>query len=252
MGRRSALKIQEGGGFSDVIFDGLSKVGLVKAEYPGEKHMPGYHFLGPGTNLDARKRDAAKGAYTPINKVDAAAKVHDLSYKKSNQKIKNKEIDQQEFMNEIHKSDEIFINSLKQIPGLNLTKLIAEKSMIIKKVAEKLNLLSPTEFSQSGGGKFNDIMSDLGIPPDNVLRKQKQQRGGFLPAALIPWIAPIVSGLAAEGINKIYEHFKNKGQKGSGILTIDNKRKMVAKQLDQLAPNEQINILYNVLTSKKD
>lgn len=42
--------------------------------YEGEYHVPGYNFLGPGTNLKHRKFQA------PVNKLNAAAKIHDLQY----------------------------------------------------------------------------------------------------------------------------------------------------------------------------
>lgn len=44
---------------------------------PFEIHAPGYHYLGPGTDLDNR---LARGDM-PINKLDAAARDHDLFYR---------------------------------------------------------------------------------------------------------------------------------------------------------------------------
>ena len=44
---------------------------------PFEIHAPGYNFLGPGTKLDKR----LKRGDVPINKLDSAAKDHDIFYK---------------------------------------------------------------------------------------------------------------------------------------------------------------------------
>lgn len=44
---------------------------------PFELHWPGYNYLGPGTKLDERMEKDDK----PINKLDAAAKEHDIYYK---------------------------------------------------------------------------------------------------------------------------------------------------------------------------
>ena len=40
-----------------------------------EKHLPGYNFCGPGTNVSRRLRSGVK----PINKLDAAALQHDIA-----------------------------------------------------------------------------------------------------------------------------------------------------------------------------
>jgi Phospholipase A2-like domain len=44
-----------------------------------ELHSPGYNYLGPGTNLHLKEE---KGI-SPINKLDEAAKEHDIAYSKS-------------------------------------------------------------------------------------------------------------------------------------------------------------------------
>ena len=40
-----------------------------------ERHLPGYNFCGPGTNVHRRLRNGVK----PVNKLDAAALQHDLA-----------------------------------------------------------------------------------------------------------------------------------------------------------------------------
>lgn len=58
---------------------------------PFELHSPGYNYLGPGTNLQLKIEKDVQ----PINKLDAAAKEHDIAYSK------NKEL------KERHKADKI-------------------------------------------------------------------------------------------------------------------------------------------------
>jgi len=52
------------------------------AKYPGEMHLPGHSFTGPGTRLDMRVNP--DGSYrpwsNPVNRVDNAAYHHDLAY----------------------------------------------------------------------------------------------------------------------------------------------------------------------------
>lgn len=40
-----------------------------------ERHLPGYNFCGPGTNMTRRMRERVK----PVNRLDAAAYEHDLA-----------------------------------------------------------------------------------------------------------------------------------------------------------------------------
>jgi hypothetical protein len=56
---------------------------------PVEVHVPGYEFLGPGTNLDLKLLNKVK----PINKLDEAAKEHDIAYARSSNLDKRHEAD---------------------------------------------------------------------------------------------------------------------------------------------------------------
>lgn len=47
--------------------------------YPGEFHVPGYQYLGPGTNFTERQRLGIK----PINDLDRIAMYHDKGYEDS-------------------------------------------------------------------------------------------------------------------------------------------------------------------------
>lgn len=56
---------------------------------PVELHVPGYEYLGPGTNLDLKLLQNVK----PANKLDEAAKEHDIAYARSNDVDKRHEAD---------------------------------------------------------------------------------------------------------------------------------------------------------------
>ncbi|ESO87074.1 hypothetical protein LOTGIDRAFT_154564 [Lottia gigantea] len=57
--------------------------GFPWAKYPGEKHLPGHNYTGPGTRLDLRldQNDKPKPGEEPGNRVDAAALKHDILYR---------------------------------------------------------------------------------------------------------------------------------------------------------------------------
>jgi hypothetical protein len=53
------------------------------AKYPGEKHLPGYSYCGPGTRLDIRldNQDNPNPGEEPINAIDEACRIHDIAYR---------------------------------------------------------------------------------------------------------------------------------------------------------------------------
>ena len=60
-------------------------VDIINTLVPGEKHLPGMQYCGPGTNL--YKRLNSDGSlkhkrYEPVDRVDMAALKHDLQYSK--------------------------------------------------------------------------------------------------------------------------------------------------------------------------
>lgn len=52
------------------------------AKYPGEMHIPGMNFAGPGTRLDLRlnPNGTPKDSSKPVDRVDEAAYRHDMAY----------------------------------------------------------------------------------------------------------------------------------------------------------------------------
>ena len=75
-------------------------VNFINTLIPGEKHLPGHSFTGPGTNLGKRLNDdlTPKDFSKPINRVDEAAMWHDIKYinesKEARQQADNEMIDE--------------------------------------------------------------------------------------------------------------------------------------------------------------
>ena len=78
------------------INSATNKVKLPWAKFPGEMHLPGMNFAGPGTNLDERltSTDAYKEWSKPVDRVDNAAYHHDLAYKYLTNKAGRNKADQ--------------------------------------------------------------------------------------------------------------------------------------------------------------
>src|SRR5579864_5851426 len=69
--------------------DGLDETDLdisdvINKIIPGEKHLPGMNFCGPGTNLEEKLNadDTPKPQYLPVDRVDEAALHHDVAYRR--------------------------------------------------------------------------------------------------------------------------------------------------------------------------
>jgi hypothetical protein len=59
-------------------------VDVINTVLPFEKHLPGCHYLGPGTRLDLRLDELGKPlpGNEPVDRVDEAALKHDIAYSK--------------------------------------------------------------------------------------------------------------------------------------------------------------------------
>jgi len=73
---------QIGEGFIDVL-----KESFIESKFPGEKHMPGTHYTGPGTRMDIRT--SCYPNYIPngeigkaVSPLDAISREHDIAYDK--------------------------------------------------------------------------------------------------------------------------------------------------------------------------
>ena len=83
---------------------------FIWAKYIGEKPLPSYKYLGPGTRLDIRtdENNNPKPREEPINAIDQLAYIHDLAYQKYD-KISDR-----------HEADIQMINGFKQLKNLSI------------------------------------------------------------------------------------------------------------------------------------
>ena len=116
----------EGGDLTSTINKFTSKIKLPWAKFPGEMHIPGMNFAGPGTNLDKRltSTDAYQEWSKPVDRVDNAAYHHDLAYKYYNDKQTRNLADQMmlEEMNAIQNPTQKEIRERKIIEPIISTK----------------------------------------------------------------------------------------------------------------------------------
>ena len=106
------------------------------AKYPGEKHLPGYSYCGPGTRLDIRLDDnnQPRPGEEPVNAIDRACHAHDVAYKSSN-------------LSHRHLADIKLIHALNAIPDKSFKEKLA--SWLIKS-AMKGKLMLGNGVSRAG------------------------------------------------------------------------------------------------------
>ena len=75
------VRVQKCGDLVSSLNAVTSRVKLPWTKFPGEMHLPGHNFTGPGTNLDKRlnPNGSPKPCSKPTNRVDGAAYRHDLA-----------------------------------------------------------------------------------------------------------------------------------------------------------------------------
>ena len=110
----SSSRLQQGCG----VLDDLLRPFTVN-KYGNEAHarsldknhfMEGYKYVGPRTEVLLREK---LGDNIPLNDLDRAAKEHDLNYLHEKEAY-NKDHDKQKHINNIWKSDSIFIDKAKK------------------------------------------------------------------------------------------------------------------------------------------
>jgi len=83
-GKTKTQFVAKGGDLVSSLNSLTSNIQLPWAKFPGEMHLPGHSFTGPGTRLDLRLNP--DGSYKdwskPVDRVDNAAYHHDLAYAK--------------------------------------------------------------------------------------------------------------------------------------------------------------------------
>ena len=81
----------------------LDIVDVLNAVFPGEKHLPGMRYCGPGTRLDQRVDKDGKPlpGNEPVDRVDEAALKHDLAYSKHDD-LKNRNKADKEMLRDLY------------------------------------------------------------------------------------------------------------------------------------------------------
>jgi hypothetical protein len=80
--RSERSRDRAGGDLVSSLNSATSSIKLPWAKYPGEMHLPGMNFAGPGTRLDLRlnPNGTPKDSSLPVDRVDEAAYRHDMAY----------------------------------------------------------------------------------------------------------------------------------------------------------------------------
>lgn len=264
-------EIQGSGLGMDIIKGAIS----LTQKYPGEKHVPGYNFLGPGTNMEERRKpeNQQKGDFTPINRLDAAAKKHDIQYE--NIQNKYKELgDKPKAIADIHQADKEFVEELAKMHNLSMIEKVAMNAIKLKKFMEEKDVLSTEHLSGVGikkrltfGELHNEgkrILSDHNndafmsmkneyksyVNMDKAKKNHKKRpiTGGMLPF-LMPLLTMAVSTVGPIILDKIINHFSKKDtQSGKGqALDGDEKMKKVISLMSKITPQKQIEIMTKVI-----
>lgn len=270
MPRRSALQTRKvaGGGIKEIFAAIGNATGVLQDPpmFPNELHLRGMNYTGPGTQLEMREKagppynQPSKLRGPIMEKVDAAAKEHDYDYKNAGEMLKSGDIGKDQFVSLIHAADDVFINTLKNIPGMDLTKATAMKAIQLKKFLEQSNIMDTATFSGAG---INALAT---LKPARMLWKERDKRyiqGGFLPIAapLIYALATgAVSGLAEEGVKALIRHFSKSDHDGasygSGLvykpdMSTDDQMKYLVHAIDNTSPARQVDLLHKLFIKDK-
>ena len=106
-----------------------SNIKLPWAKFPGEMHLPGHSFTGPGTRLDLRLNPdgTPKDWSKPVDRVDNAAYHHDLAYNRYSD------------VAERNVADKTMITELNNIPNPTIRERI-ERAVVKLILATKASL----------------------------------------------------------------------------------------------------------------
>jgi hypothetical protein len=123
------VKASQGGDLVSSLNSVTSNIKLPWAKFPGEMHLPGHSFTGPGTRLDLRLNPdgTPKEWSKPVDRVDNAAYIHDLAY------------DQYSDTANRNVADRTMINALNNISNPSLRERI-ERSLVKPILSAKSSL----------------------------------------------------------------------------------------------------------------
>ena len=206
---------------------------FIDEKYPGEKHVHGYSFLGPGSRLDIRLDQDLnpKKGELPINQLDNIALSHDKKYKLIKDQY-NIDHDKTKAISAVHKADDEFINAASQSNVQPLGKISAG-IIKAKELAEKVGVLNTKTFSGMGNKTVSFVtkngreikfskkhdptarlkkLAGVGICKP---KKETKKRGGIAPLAV-----GVLSALAGTALSKVWDLVRDKIE-GKGFK-IDN------------------------------
>lgn len=105
-----SVKRAKGGDLVSSLSSATSNIKLPWAKYPGEMHIPGMNFAGPGTRLDLRlnPNGTPKSDSRPVDRVDEAAYRHDMAYS-AFPDVKTRNV-----------ADKVMVSELNEIPNPTL------------------------------------------------------------------------------------------------------------------------------------
>ena len=123
------VSVKRGGDFVGSLNSVTKNIKLPWAKFPGEMHLPGHSFTGPGTRLDLRLNPdgTPKDWSEPVDRVDNAAYRHDLAY------------DQYSDTASRNTADRVMINELNNIPNPTLRERV-ERTIVKPILATKASL----------------------------------------------------------------------------------------------------------------
>jgi len=113
------VSMKNGGDLVSLLTSKTSNIKLPWAKYPGEMHLPGMNFEGPGTRLDLRLDSSGRPRpdSIPVDRVNEAAYRHDMAYAAfPDTKTRNV-------------ADRVMVNELNEIPNPSLRER-AERAVI--------------------------------------------------------------------------------------------------------------------------
>ncbi len=206
------------------MMDNVARL-FTQEQYKGERHVPGYAYLGPFTRTDIRLTEdyKPKPNEQPINKLDEVAMRHDIDYAKAKKEYEQTG-NKQQALKKIHDSDKTFIRDASKEGVLGK---IASGVMYAKMKAEENNIIDSKTFS--GMGKKNiafktkdgrEITFTRRHDPTERLKKlvgagickknDKKISGGLAPV-LIPVLSAVAGSLAGKLFDIVKEKLSGKG-----------------------------------------
>ena len=244
-----SLRSQNGNG----IIDTMLKPFTVN-KYGDERHMrsldpnhflTGYSYVGPHTEIMLRSQLHDD---VPLNKLDEAAKEHDLSYLHEKEAYE-KDHDKPLHMKHIWNEDSKFIAKARAQRDDPIGGIAAANLISAKRKLEQTGVLDSKEMS-GFGYKEDDESSDPAFKlrqlvkskykkelkrDHKLIKHERDQSGGFAFApVLIPIVASVLATLSGKVYDTIRDRIKGKGYDLPHLKNKEEKHEYVLKLLKHI------------------